>query len=446
MVRLALIWLIALVAFGGWWILRGQVNSMDGIGGSYALAEDVPLEEVEEIELRFRDEPDLTIQRDESGWQQVEPFRVGIDTFSARQLGATAADLKGIEVVRLDEAGGPTAAQLGLEPPAATVTWRWPEGSHSIALGNRTLAGRAWARVGDEPYATLVDASLHERVLETDHRLWRDRALVARAGATTTRIVIEAGNEELQLERSGAGWRMTSPVSTRADESAIADWLARVGQAKVVGYLYDEPGGFDRFGLEVPIARIEITGKDTDEAEVILLGDPIGVGYADRYGMVWGSPTILRIDEETQRVLVPAAATLVDARGTGVVREDIARLEIRTPEGVPDLELERDFDQWVMQVDGAEQAIANTETVERLLAQLTSSRAGELAFSGYPQDLEEAVVIFYGFDGAPLDTVRIVREPEAGRWALENGDGVLRIFPASLAPPIRAADFSVPSD
>ena len=52
-------------------------------------------------------------------------------------------------------------------------------------------------------------------------------------------------------------------------------------------------------------------------------------------------------------------------------------------------------------------------------------------------------MILFGLDGLPLDTVRVIRDPNDGRWAFENGDGVLRIFPAGLQPALRPADFGV---
>ena len=66
-------------------------------------------------------------------------------------------------------------------------------------------------------------------------------------------------------------------------------------------------------------------------------------------------------------------------------------------------------------------------------------------FDDDPVDLEQALVILYGFDGQPLDTIRIIREPEGGRWALENGDDVLRIFSVEFSPLINVAQFVDPS-
>jgi hypothetical protein len=62
---------------------------------------------------------------------------------------------------------------------------------------------------------------------------------------------------------------------------------------------------------------------------------------------------------------------------------------------------------------------------------------------GYPRELEVATITLRGFDQRPRDTVRIVEDPANGEWALENGDDVLRVFPASFKPALRAADFGL---
>ena len=62
------------------------------------------------------------------------------------------------------------------------------------------------------------------------------------------------------------------------------------------------------------------------------------------------------------------------------------------------------------------------------MKQLTESRAGEILLVPFPRELQHAIVILYGFDGSPIDTIRIATDPEGGNWALENGDDVLRVF------------------
>ena len=70
-----------------------------------------------------------------------------------------------------------------------------------------------------------------------------------------------------------------------------------------------------------------------------------------------------------------------------------------------------------------------------LLETLTSLQGTEVSLvETYPDELEQAVVVFEGTDGRPIDTVRVLQEPmtpqSGGRWGLENGDGVIRILPA----------------
>ena len=439
-IRILIAWIIALGALAVWWSLAEGVADGDRPGVSRPLAATLPLDRIQELVVTRAGVDDHRFVSTDLGWQQIEPFPVGLDAYSVRQIGTAAQGLTRVDVIELDDPE--TAARLGLDPPAATVTWRWADGEESIDLGNRTLAGRAWVRFGDEPdRAALVDAGLHEKVLESDFRFLRDRVLAPRAGAETVGVVIEAGQERMELTRTDAGWELVEPVRTRGDDAAIADWLARVARTRASGYLHDQPDRIDRFGLAEPIGRLTLTARSGSTPRVILLGDPIGVGSADRYAIVEGSPTIMRLDEPTQQVLVPTAASLVDGTGTGALREDVSSVEIRTDS--ENLTLTREFDGWVGALDEDQPVAIEREAVETLQGQLTEARSGEIVLSRFPEDLQHAIVILYGFDGRPLDTVRIAHEPQSGSWALENGDDVLRVFPATFELTLRASDFGV---
>ncbi|MCH2143551.1 MAG: DUF4340 domain-containing protein [Phycisphaerales bacterium] len=438
--RIVLVWIIAAAATMAWWSLRGSPGRAERVGITRPLATSLPIDRVQELVIT---RPDGRLHRfadDGAGWRQVEPFDVGLDAYGVRQFGTAAQALTRVDSMPLDDPE--TAARLGLDPPVATITWRWPEGEETVELGNRTLAGRAWVRFTDEPgRAALVDAGLHEKVIETDYRFLRDRTLAPEAGSETVEILIKAGEERMELGRTDSGWELLRPVKTRGDEAAIMDWLARVARTRASGYLHDQPDRLDRFGLEDPIGVVELRARRGGDPRIVLLGDPIGVGSADRYAMVTGSPTVLRVDEETQQALVPAAASLIDGTGTGVVREDIALVEIRTD--TENLSLQREFDGWVGYLDEEEPTAVDREPVENLLGLLTSTPSTEIVLARFPADMQHAIVILYGFDGSPLDTVRIAREPQSGSWALENGDDVLRVYPASFGLELDSSDYGL---
>jgi hypothetical protein len=158
--------------------------------------------------------------------------------------------------------------------------------------------------------------------------------------------------------------------------------------------------------------------------------------------MIEGVPSILRISAKNVGRLLGDPTAFVDHMGTDVAQPDVAAIRIRTMGR--DLLLERSLDQWREQ-EGGEVA---SSAVERLLTGLLATRAVEVALhETYPQELEIAVVTLIDADGGPLDTVRLLREPlppEAlGRWALENGDRVLRILPEGLDLPVQPVDFGL---
>lgn len=434
-IRVIALFVLAALAWGAFWTAPSTRARSGTSGITQPLADSIPLDDVDSIELSYADGREFVFQREGDRWTQVQPFSVGLDAFSIRQLVVLARGLERsgtTDGVALDDT---LLGQLGLDPPAASITWRWNGGEQQLDLGNRTLAGRAWALAGDASAPWIVDSSLHERVFDQNPRLWRDGVLFRGAATETGVIEIEAGGEQLRLQRTERGWELTEPLATRADDSAVMDWLARLGRLRSGGAILDVPDDLVRYGLQPANARIAVFSRRNDTVERVLLGDPIGVGSPVRYGLLEASPAIIRIDEDAQRLLIPSATTFVDATGSGVFRADIGAIDVQRVDG-SELRLKRDFDAWVLLGDDGTQSTIARNRVEQLLAQLTEARAGEIAFSGYPQEMEVARVVFYDFDNAPIDTVRIVREPNQGRWALENGDGVLRIFTTTFDPPL----------
>ena len=81
--------------------------------------------------------------------------------------------------------------------------------------------------------------------------------------------------------------------------------------------------------------------------------------------------------------------------------------------------------------------------VAALIGQLTEARAVEMRLDPYPHELELATVTFLGFDRRPIDTVRVARNPDTGRWLLDNGDGVLRVLPPAMELPLTPADYGL---
>jgi hypothetical protein len=225
----------------------------------------------------------------------------------------------------------------------------------------------------------------------------------------------------------------------------LVDALAR---ATAAGFLLDQPDDLARFGLAEPAGRIRIEGerileqngevaREPFETE-LRIGARMGAASQDRFGLVPGRPTVIRVPQAAIEALFRPATALVSATGSGVQPADVKLVRIATNEH--DFTLERELEEWAI-VDRPEANVV-PQTVERLLDTLSSVQAGQVLLQEYPVDLEVAVVTLVGYDRLPMDTVRIVRDPSTGNWAFENGDNVLRIMSADLDLPLAPDAFT----
>jgi hypothetical protein len=253
------------------------------------------------------------------------------------------------------------------------------------------------------------------------------------------RIERVIGDKHVVMERDGRHWRLTSPIQTRIDDEAMGLHMIELARARWVDVMLDQPEDLSSFGLDAPPARMEITRNG--ETRVLLVGDRLGGSDQDRSAMIEGVPAVLALDGRTVASILPDPATLIDLRASGLRPADIKTIEIHGPGG--QFQLQRSLETWVAP-DHDDQEVPS-ELVEELLHATTMLRATEVEIhDAYPNDLEQARITFLGYDGSPIDTVRLLREQEhSGRWAMENGDRVLRIHPEFLVLHLRPSDYGL---
>ena len=398
----------------------------------------IPVDDVDRIVVRrsarLGDEVvELAFERSTAGWRQVEPFEVVADGFQVRKLILAAADLVATRRSPgsdLSEAGG--LERIGLDSDPDRVVLEWPGGGTVVELGTRTVAGRAWVRIADSEEVMVVNDDLHDLAIDDDPRNWRSRRLFPAENEITS-IEIMNGEATTLLERNGRRWMMSSPIETRADAMAVDRLVGVFGRVDHDGFVGDRIEDPADYGLAPPAATIELV-RDDGVRERVLIGGPAGIVGRGRFAMVDGVPTVFRLDEPTLAGMIPAIGSLIEPTGTGVSPADVKSVVIDGESG--SLRLERDLDRWMIAMDERPPEEIETATVQALLDLLHQTRSTDLQVQAFPGSLEVATIVLHGFDGRPLDAIRVAREPDEGRWALENGDGVLRLFPASTKIPL----------
>jgi hypothetical protein len=148
---------------------------------------------------------------------------------------------------------------------------------------------------------------------------------------------------------------------------------------------------------------------------------------------------VFLLSKRVGQVLFHPPTALADHTASGVISADVRSLWIRGARG--EVRLERDLERWFAPDHGGVEVSA--DLVAELLEQLTNLRAPEGTIQPFPREPEVATITMHGFDTRPLDTVRIAQDSQTGKWALENGDHVLRVFPASMRLRLTASDFGL---
>jgi hypothetical protein len=413
--------------------------------------EQLPKEQIRRITL-IRDGQKLVFERGQGatlGWRQTEPFEYPMDPYSIGQIAALASELEVIDSIDPSEIeNASTAAALKLDPPLAQVMYDWPNGSTTLKLGRRSVAGRAYVRIGDEPTIYVVNQRLHERALEMDPKEWRDRTIFPNADIESSQIEwtqsVGSANSAARLLMASERkqWKMLEPAKTRIDPVGRDAYLQDLGAARVSGFIFDQPSDKElaQFGLDSPVAMVTVTSDSNQTTtQRLIVGSRVPGVSQDHYGMIEGRPVIVRVSANTLGAIFRQPQHLVDPTASGVIPADVKSLIIRTADS--ELELQRDLERWrAPKLNNVE---VNAAFVQELLNQLTQLRAPAVDFREYPRDSEVATVTFYGFDSKALDTVRIAQEKTTQRWIMENGDNVLRFFQSSVKLRLISKDFGL---
>lgn len=430
-----MVWLLAALSLGVSWLLHADDASPVGVA---TVASAAPIEDLDRIELTA-DGAAWSYARDADGWWQVRPFRHRMHADLLMALPDAMQSLEVLEVLPAGDPRLPSPSSLGLDPPVAVISLQGTRGGEraerTLHLGRWGMAGRAWAADPDSGQVMVVDGALHALLNDEPPEGWRDLRLFPDLTVDADAVSRTVSGETLTLERDGRTWRITAPLVTRADAQAVMQHVSELAGTRASAVLLDEPPDLAAFGLEPPLASVRVTSQGG--TRTVRVGARLGGASQDRYGIVDGIPSVLQVDASDVTRLLGNPTMLVDHMGTDVARPDVATIRVVTGDG--DVAVHREGDRW--RTSTGEDIPSGK--VAALLDAMLSTRAEEVALrETYPRELEQAVITLIDGDGGPLDTVRVLREPGPPvgrrRWALENGDNVLRILPEEADVPFQS--------
>lgn len=240
----------------------------------------------------------------EERWRLVEPLTTRADRREIDRLLSTLTNLEKRRTVEdVDR------AEVGLEPPVATVTLTTEDGDTVLEVGSEMpVSNDRVVALAGEPDAFFVLGSIYED-LTRDPGEWRDRQVLAADADDVLRIELAAaGRETVVLVRDDAAFRVEAPFYDRADHESVDSLVRRLTDLKVQSFV-DDPEATEALELDPPHAVVTAQlGPDAVEAGPfrLELGAVLDPSLGRRYGRVGGQVFELQDRELGEDALRPA--------------------------------------------------------------------------------------------------------------------------------------------
>src|SRR3989338_3348908 len=330
----------------------------------------VEQKDVEEV-IAKRKADTVHVKREGADWVLLAPVKARADRSTVDDL------VTNLVTARVDREIDPKPASLadfGLDAPAVdlTVKVKGKGDPLTLLLGGKNPTG-AWVygKAKDKPAVfTVSDSLVRDATRATAD--FRDKTLLAFDKKDVTGLEIVLDGERMSVEpEAESKWKITKPVSLRADTEAISDFLDKLRFTKVKEFQADAPKSLARYGLGRP-ARVTIfLGKEKDRtSQALLLGkeEPARQGV---YAMRLGESSVLLVGDDIWKALPKTVAALRDKTVVAYDRDKVAGLEVESPKGK--VTLARDGEKW--RITAPEPLAADDGEVSGLLFKLREMRA-----------------------------------------------------------------------
>ena len=359
----------------------------------------------------------IVIERRGDEWIITEPISTGADVEAIDRYlrSLKESEIEGDPV--LDSAAvaaDPSALEsYGLERPRLQVHLALSHSAKSnpdtLRFGNDTPTERFTyvQQTGANPEIRTIRAwrfdNLDKSVfdLRDRHVLHFDREQVT--GLTLHRWDGAAG-QRITAERSGAGWQITAPLQTAADDGAFDEMLTRVSNARISTFVHEVPtaANIDEAGLGTGNEFVRLSlqiGQDKEETH-LRLGTKQDQG--DHFAVDSSRRPIFVIDSTVVGYLVKSLDDLRDRQPFDLSKESVQGIDL-VVDGETQFRAQRDSTGigWLLTYPVDRQA--NDWRLNDLLTVLAEVRAED--FVADAEDILSLNVVDYGFDAPKLRMV-----------------------------------------
>ena len=185
-------------------------------------------------------------------------------------------------------------------------------------------------------------------------------------------IVIQNGDEMIELKRSGNKWRLEAPIKDQADSAAIDNLINEIENWRKAATIpareiAANKNQLNEYGLSKPKLRLKLVGADMP-GEILFGKDAALEGQL--YVRLGNSNDVFIAAQTLKNDVSKKAEDFRDRKLTELTTAQIARAVLKTPAG--EIELIKRNEYW--QIVKPLQARGDNQKIDDLLAQVTNAR------------------------------------------------------------------------
>ena len=231
----------------------------------------IKFDEIGEMTVKSKTGDATTLARNDDGtWRMVAPAATKANETDVAAIGAALSNL---ELTRVIEDKATDLAPYGLDTPQMEVGYKSKDGktAGTVLVGHTTTTGASlYAKRGDQPRVFLI-ASYEEAILNKSTFDLRDKTVLSFEREKVDSIEIVADGKTIDLAKDGSNWKLTRPLTERADAASVSSLMDRVDMTQMKSAVGSDPTPADlkKYGLDKPAATVTI-GQGSARATLVL--------------------------------------------------------------------------------------------------------------------------------------------------------------------------------
>ncbi len=278
-----------------------------------------------------REQETVRAEKRDGHWYLTEPLAVRGDDQKYLELTRYVADLHHTRVV---EEQPQSLEPYGLATPRLEIQVTLKDQSKPLILrlgATNPTGGSYYAQVEGRSPIYLVSGVAND-VLDASLHALRDKVVLAFTPAEVQEVQLARGSDApVVVQRQAEDtWRLTAPVSAKADDQQVRGMIQRLHDVKVQAFIAEEATDLDSYGLQTPAWHVSLNiGQDHTPLTLSL-----GKVDSERKGVYAkhnDGARVFLLPQELWDNLPKTATALRDKTLLKYERENITRLEIEAP-------------------------------------------------------------------------------------------------------------------